>query len=80
MFTVEFEKDSTVITTLDQQDKYEDVEVILADDGSVYMRQYEETLDEYQVLYMSYQQLLDIFASMQQTEGAYYAITENRYD
>lgn len=80
MFTVEFEKDSTVITTLDQRDKYEDVEVILADDGSVYMRQYEETLDEYQVLYMSYQQLLDIFASMQQTEGAYYAITETRYD
>jgi hypothetical protein len=74
MFTVEFEKDSTVITTLDQKDKYQDVEVILADDGSVYLRQYEEALNEYQVIYMSYQQLLDIFASMQQTEGAYYTL------
>ena len=74
MFTVEFEKDSTVITTLDQKDKYQDVEVILADDGSVYLRQYEESLNEYQVIYMSYQQLLDIFASMQQTEGAYYTL------
>jgi len=74
MFTVEFEKDATVITTLDQKDKYQDVEVILADDGSVYLRQYEEALNEYQVIYMSYQQLLDIFASMQQTEGAYYTL------
>jgi len=74
MFTVEFEKDSTIITTLDQKDKYQDVEVILADDGSVYLRQYEESLNEYQVIYMSYQQLLDIFASMQQTEGAYYTL------
>jgi hypothetical protein len=80
MFTVEFESDSTVITTLDQNDKYEDVELILGDDGSVYLRQYEEALNEYQVIYMSYQQLLDIFASMQQTEGAYYAITERNND
>jgi hypothetical protein len=71
MFTVEFESDSTVVTTLDQSDKYEDVEVIFGDDGSVYIRQFEDNLNEYQIIYLSYQQLLDIFAAMSSTEGMY---------
>lgn len=78
MFTVEFEHDASIITTLDQQDKFNDVEVILSDDGDVYMRQYEENLEEYQVLYMSYQQFLDIYAALKQTEGAYFIELEPR--
>ena len=71
MYTVEFESDATIIRTLDESDKYEDVEVIMADDGSVYIRQYEEALDEYQVLYMSYQQFLDMFTSLRVPEGMF---------
>lgn len=71
MFTVEFESDASIITTLDQNDKYQDVEVILGDDGSVYIRQFEDTLEEYQIIYMSYQQFLDIYAALSSTEGMY---------
>jgi len=71
MFTVEFESDASVITSLDDSDKYEDVEMILADDGTVFIRQFEEGMDEYQLIAMSYQQLLDIITSLQQTEGMF---------
>jgi hypothetical protein len=71
MYTVEFESDASVITSMDESDKYEDVEMILADDGTVFIRQFEEGLDEYQLIAMSYQQLLDIITSLQQTEGMF---------
>ena len=72
MYTVEFESDASVITTLDQHDEHEDVEVILGDDGVVFMRQYEPEMDAYQMLIMSSQQLLDIIATYNSKEGAYY--------
>ena len=72
MFTVEFESDASVITTLDQQDKFNDVEVIIGGDGDIYMRQFDDHLGEYQVLYMSYQQFMDIMAAINCSEGAYY--------
>jgi hypothetical protein len=72
MFTVEFESDAAVITTLDQNDLYEDVEVIFGDEGEVYMRQFEPEMDSYQMLIMSAQQWLDIMAAYKSGEGAYY--------
>ena len=72
MFTIEFEKDAAVIVTLDEQDKFEDVELVLAEEGVVYLRQFDDKLQEHQMIYMSYQQLLDIIAAMQQPEGSYY--------
>ena len=72
MYTVEFESDASVITTLDQHDRHEDVEVILSDDGVVFMRQYEPEMEAYQMLIMSSQQFLDIMAAYKSKEGAYY--------
>lgn len=71
MYTVEFESDASIVTTLDDNDAYSDVEMILADDGSIYIRQFDEDLEEYQMLYMSYQQWLDLMAAHQSPEGAY---------
>tara|TARA_B100000780_G_scaffold178193_1_gene124920 strand:+ start:612 stop:878 length:267 start_codon:yes stop_codon:yes gene_type:complete len=71
MFTVEFESDAAVITTLDQNDNFEDVEMVIADNGIVYMRQYDEKMDDYQMLFMSYQQFTDIIASHRRPEGMY---------
>jgi len=71
MFTVEFESDASVITTLDHDDKFEDVETIIADNDIVYMRQFDDKLNEYQMLYMSRQQFLDIIAAYKSPEGAY---------
>ena len=69
MFTVEFEPDASIITSLDESGQMEDVEVVIADDGVVFMRQWQEELGKYEMLVMTYQQLLDITASLQTTEG-----------
>lgn len=72
MFTVEFESDAAVITTLDERDEFDDVQVVIGEDETVYMRQYSEELEEHQLLYMSYQQFLDIVAALSKTQGMYY--------
>lgn len=71
MFSVEFEPDASVIVSLDENDDFEDVEMVLADEGVVYLRQYENGLDEYQLIVISYQQFVDLYASMKSTEGFY---------
>ena len=72
MFTVEFESDASIITTLDQSDMHEDVEVIFGDDGDVYIRQFEPEMESYQMVILSAQQWLDIMAAYKSSEGAYY--------
>ena len=72
MFTVEHMLEDTVITTLDQSGKFHDVEVIM-DAGSVFIRQWSEDMEVYDLIEMSNQQLKDIIAAMNSAEGAYYA-------
>ena len=72
MFTVEFESDASIITTLDHTDKHEDIEIIFGDEGTVYMRQFEPEVDAYQMLVMSRQQWLDIMAAYNSSKGSYY--------
>jgi len=69
MFTVEFESDSSIITSLDEQGEFDDVEMIIADDNVVFMRQWDDELQKYEMLIMRWQQLLDIAASLQSTQG-----------
>lgn len=71
MFTVEFESDASVIKTLDDTGEMADVEMIIADDNVVFIRQWDEDLQKYEMVVMKYQQLLDLFVSMHQTEGAF---------
>ena len=71
MFTVEFDSACAVITTLDDHDAYDDVEVTLCDDDSVFIRQHVQDVEEVNVIYMSYQQLCDMVAALDCTEGAY---------
>lgn len=79
MYTVEFEHDASIVTSMDEKNKYEDVEVILTDNGTVYIRQFENELDQHQLVVMSYQQLLDIITSLQQTEGMYQLVTRKAF-
>jgi len=72
MYTVEFEKDASVVTSLDETNRFEDVEMVISDDDTVYFRQYENSLNEHQIIYISYQQLLDLVSSLNSTEGAFY--------
>ena len=60
MFTVEFESDASVIKTLDDSGEMADVEMIIADDDVVFIRQWDEDLQKYEMVVMRYQQLLDL--------------------
>jgi len=72
MYTVEFEKDAAVITILAEDDSQEDVEIIVGgDDDNVWIRQYQEYKNEYDILCMTWQQLLDITAALNSPEGMF---------
>ena len=73
MYTVEFEKDASIVTSLDETDRFEDVEMVIGEDDTVYLRQFEPNLNEHLIIYISYQQLLDLVTSLNSTEGAFYA-------
>ena len=71
MYTVEFESDASVVVIMDEADKHEDVEVVLTDNNEVYIRQYEEALGSHELICMSYQQLMDLVASINSSEGMF---------
>ena len=72
MFTVEIESDASIITSLDQKEEYNDVEFVFAEDATLYIRQYDDNMNEHQLIYMSHQQWLDILAGWNSSPGAYY--------
>ena len=71
MYSVEFEKDAAVITVLSEDDSQEDVEVIVGDNDVVFVRQYQEYKNEYDVIVMTWQQLMDIAAAINSPEGLF---------
>ncbi len=71
MFTIEFLPDHTLVTSLDEEDMCEDVQMVITEE-SVYFMQYDESLQETQTILISYQQLLDLFASLDRSQGTYY--------
>jgi hypothetical protein len=56
---------------MDEKEQYEDIEMHLSNDGTVFLRQYDNDLDDHHLIAISYQQLLDLWASMKQTEGLF---------
>jgi|TARA_B110000977_G_C10627178_1_gene318648 hypothetical protein len=74
MYSVEMEENCSIITTLDDDDAYEDVKVTIANDGTVYMQQYNEGLIQEDMIYMSYSQLKDILNAIHSPEGCYYVV------
>jgi hypothetical protein len=64
MFTVDQIDSSTVVTSLDSKGYYEDIEVIL-DPTEVIIRQWDEDWQEYNVIFLSHQQLNDIKTAME---------------
>jgi len=74
MFTVEFEHDSSVIRSLDETGELDDIEMILDDDGLVFMRQWDDSMEKYEMIVMTYQQLLDLVVSLRQTEGIFLTV------
>jgi len=71
MFTVEQESDHTKIVSIDDGGKFEDIEVYVEEDNTVYIRQFCEESNEYQLCIISFKQLVDLFTSMDATDGGY---------
>lgn len=71
MYTVEFETDASIITSLDPTGKFNDVEVIIDEDSNVYIRQFDDDADAYEMVIMDYTQFIQIFAAMKSSEGVY---------
>ncbi len=72
MLTIEHEDDATIVTTIDEAAKLEDVQVIL-DAETIYIRQLNEfDGDTVELIILSHQQFNDILAAMNLPEGAYY--------
>lgn len=71
MFTVEDKPDgSVVITTLDEEAKLEDLEVYIKD-GTVFLRQFCEELNEHQLCIINISQLLDVVTALDSAPGIY---------
>ena len=70
MFTNEFEYDATVTTILDETDECDDVEITI-DDAGVFMRQFNEITNKYDLIVMSHIQFQEFLLAMRTTEGAY---------
>lgn len=71
MFTVEIESDYVKIVSVDADGKFEDVEMYLEDDGTCFVRQFSEELNEFQLIAINYKQVLDLLASLDSDDGAY---------
>lgn len=71
MYTVEFSHDLTRIITLDQAGQFSDVEVVLNSEGTVFLTQHDDEYGTSDIIVLSYQQLLDIAASLDSTEGLF---------
>ncbi len=80
MYTVEFESDASVVVTIDHTEMHEDIEMVYAENGTVYIRQYDELMDEYQLLYMSHQQWQDLIAGYRSPEGSFYLTQKKKGD
>tara|TARA_B100001093_G_C26656255_1_gene939773 strand:+ start:678 stop:911 length:234 start_codon:yes stop_codon:yes gene_type:complete len=76
MYTVEFDEDETLITVLDDKGKYDDVSVFLYDDV-VYIRQWNEKDDRFQVIAMTDMMYLKLMSAWTSPEGAF--VLEKNY-
>jgi len=70
MITNEMEYDETIITVMDDDGLYEDVQVFL-DDNEVYIRQYNEVDDKHDLVVMSCEMYLQMLSAMKLPEGMF---------
>ena len=68
MFTNEIEWDETVTTVMDDTGREEDV-VLFIDDHGVFIRQYNEQLDKYDLVTLSHKMFSEMLEAMKQKGG-----------
>jgi hypothetical protein len=70
VFTNEFDFEETIITILDDNGVHEDVQIYL-DENEVYIRQWNERKQIYDLIVMSPKMMFEIMEAMKRPEGAY---------
>ena len=70
MFSIEFDADHTCSTILDNDGRKEDVQLLIGDD-EVYMRQWNEKRNKYEVINFSPMMFKELMTSMDYPEGLY---------
>ena len=70
MFSIEDEFDHTLITVVDNENKREDVQVIM-DEHAVFLRQYNEKNNTYEVIELSPAMFNELLISMKNKAGIY---------
>ena len=71
MYTVEFNHSTTTIISMDDNAEFNDIEMTLTDTGSVFLAQYDDEAGSTDMIMISHQQLMDVVASMDSTEGLF---------
>lgn len=71
MFTVEYHEDNIEVVSLDDTGDNEDVWMNIEEDGTIFLSQWDDMLDDYQVLIISSKQWDDLREAMNKPEGAY---------
>lgn len=70
MWTNEIDFDESVTTVMDDKGQYEDVHLFI-DDTGVYIRQYSEELEKYDLISMSSKMFHEMIAALEYPEGVY---------
>ena len=70
MFQNEIDFEETITTIIDDYDVHEDVQLII-DDNEVFIRQWSEQLQKYDLIVMSHKMFLEMQQALQHTEGLF---------
>mgnify|MGYP000131501524 CR=1 FL=1 len=70
MFQNEIDFEETITTLLDDGGQYEDVQLII-DDNEVFMRQWNESIQRYDLLVMSHRMFVELQQALNHTEGLF---------
>jgi hypothetical protein len=70
MFTNEFDFDETLITIMDDEAEYEDVQVMITDD-QVFIRQWDDDREKYEIICMSPKMFYELQEAMKRPAGLF---------
>jgi|TARA_R110000782_G_C14713634_1_gene403417 hypothetical protein len=70
MWTNEFDFDETVTTIMDDHDVHDDLHIFI-DDNEVFLRQWCETLQRYELINISHRMWYEVQKAMKTTEGIF---------
>ena len=70
MFQNEIDFEETITTIIDDYDVHEDVQLII-DDNEVFIRQWSEQIQKYDLIVMSHKMFLEMQQALQHTEGLF---------